>query len=358
MDFIAREPPKDYLARSPTPKGDPSSIFGPLGSGTIKRKEAPSGPGVFISYRHDDEPWYARNLHTKLASKFDKERVFLDVDNIDLGVDFAAAIDEELSKCVVLVVVIGKGWLSAADPSGMRRLDDPDDFVRLEIESGLARSIVVIPVLVDGASMPRAVDLPESLRPLARRKGQDMSYARFGSDCQQLISTIERILGTPNKAQAKASDAGAPSAKSPQDSETPQVYSSNEFNVAVTTEMRQIWWNRFNEKVHMELRLDNTKEPNGGFDGMIWPLDNPDAKIAVKTFPSPNERLGSSVALEGLKGKDTPCLIVTRLPLNEWTRSAIEQSYPPPVQFLHWTGSDEDKEALERSLRILREALN
>jgi hypothetical protein len=150
--------------------------------------------GIFISYRHSDEPWYARALSTKLSGKFGEERIFIDIDKIGLGVDFAVAIDEELSKCVVLIAVIGKGWLNAADTYGTRRLDDPEDLVRLEIERALARDIRIIPILVDGASMPRAADLPEPLRTLTRRNGHEVSYARFGSDCRQLIGTLENIF--------------------------------------------------------------------------------------------------------------------------------------------------------------------
>jgi TIR domain len=135
-------------------------------------------------------------LCTKLANRFGKERVFIDVDGIDPGADFVAVIDDALSKCVVLIVVIGNGWSNAADSTGVRRLDDPEDLVCQEIERALARHTLVIPILVDGASMPRAADLPESLRPLARLNGQEMSYARFGQDCLKLISTLERTLGT------------------------------------------------------------------------------------------------------------------------------------------------------------------
>ena len=118
----------------------------------------------------------------------------MDVDSIELGVDFVEELERALGKCAVLIAIIGSRWPTAADPFGHRRLDDPDDFVRLEIERALARGIRVIPVLVDGAPMPRRQDLPESLAPLVRRNGHTMTHARFGSDSLELIGTLERIL--------------------------------------------------------------------------------------------------------------------------------------------------------------------
>lgn len=118
----------------------------------------------------------------------------MDVDSIDLGVDFVEVLNDTLRRCKALIVVIGKDWLSAQDDNGQRRLDSPDDYVRLEIEAALRRDIRVIPILVDGTSIPRAAELPESLTPLVRRNGRDISNARFNSDCGQLIKTLSKIL--------------------------------------------------------------------------------------------------------------------------------------------------------------------
>ena len=118
----------------------------------------------------------------------------MDVDSIDLGLDFVDVLEGALNQCVALVAIIGKTWLTDADADGNRRLDNPDDFVRLEIETALRRNIRVIPILVDGASMPGSADLPPSLAALARRNGREMSHARFGSDCLELISVLERVL--------------------------------------------------------------------------------------------------------------------------------------------------------------------
>jgi transcriptional regulator with XRE-family HTH domain len=154
--------------------------------------------GIFISYRRSDDPGFAGRLYDRLEAKFRRSQVFMDVDSIDLGVDFVEELDKALSSCAVLIAVTGPRWLTATaiDPSGQRRLDDPDNFVRLEIERALKRNIRVIPILVDGAQMLRRQDLPESLAPLVRRNGHTMTNARFGSDILELVSTLERILAT------------------------------------------------------------------------------------------------------------------------------------------------------------------
>jgi hypothetical protein len=114
----------------------------------------------------------------------------MDVASIAVGRDFVEALDESLTHCKALIVVIGKDWLTATD----RRIDNPDDYVRLEIETALRRNILAIPLLIDGTPMPQAVDLPGDMKPLARRNGLDISNARFRTDCLELISTLEHVL--------------------------------------------------------------------------------------------------------------------------------------------------------------------
>lgn len=154
-------------------------------------------PGVFLSYRRSDEPAFSGRLYDRLAAEFGPERVFLDVDSIELGVDFVETLDEVLGRCAVLVAVIGSRWVEATGRDGGRRLDDPDDYVRMEIERALSRGIRVIPVLVDGIRMPAPSDLPVTLAPLVRRQAQQIFHARFGADCLELLSTVQRILDAP-----------------------------------------------------------------------------------------------------------------------------------------------------------------
>src|SRR5215469_5606905 len=130
---------------------------------------AAEGGGIFISYRRQESSHLAGRLYDRLADRFGEGQVFIDVDAIEPGVDFAEAIRRAVAACQVLVTVIGPNWLTATDQRGGRRLDDPDDLVRLEIEAALARGVRVIPILVAGAVMPGRQDLPESLAGLARR---------------------------------------------------------------------------------------------------------------------------------------------------------------------------------------------
>src|SRR6185437_15166507 len=130
--------------------------------------EAP-GSRVFISYRREDSGYPAGWLFDQLAASLGADRVFKDVDSIEPGDDFAEVISDAVSSCAVLLAVIGDRWLAAADEDG-RRLDDPEDFVRLEIEAALTRGVRVIPVLVGGARMPRPGQLPPSLASLCGRQ--------------------------------------------------------------------------------------------------------------------------------------------------------------------------------------------
>jgi hypothetical protein len=118
----------------------------------------------------------------------------MDVDTIEPGVDFAEEISRAVTACQVLVAVVGPAWLTATDERGRRRLDDPDDFVRLEIETALTRGVRVIPVLAQGAVMPGREDLPESLAGLARRNALFIRHESFRSDAGRLVAAIEQVL--------------------------------------------------------------------------------------------------------------------------------------------------------------------
>ena len=119
---------------------------------------------IFISYRREDSEDSTRAIYESLRPQFGKDRLFMDVEAIELGSDFREAVEGSLSNCGVFLAVIGDEWLSIAGKSGTRRLDDPSDFVRIEIEAALDRKIPVIPVLVGNSSVPPAEELPDSLR--------------------------------------------------------------------------------------------------------------------------------------------------------------------------------------------------
>ena len=141
-------------------------------------------PDIFISYRREDASGYAGRLNDQLAAHFGADHVFIDVDDISPGVDFAQAIEKKVSSCDILLALIGRRWLNS-------RLDDPNDFVRREIGTALDRNIRVIPVLVDGAAIPQAHQLPPDLSMLARRQVLEISDSRFHDDVNRLIRSIE-----------------------------------------------------------------------------------------------------------------------------------------------------------------------
>lgn len=167
---------------------------------------------IFISYRREDAEGHAGRLFDDLAAHFGKDSVFMDVVDIEPGRDFRRVIDQQVASCGVLLAVIGKGWRDAKDEAGRRRLDDPGDFVRLETGSALKRDIPVIPVLVHGAAMPRAEDLPQDLQELAYRNGVELTHARWDSDVQVLIDALRPHVGVEQKAARDAASASAPAA--------------------------------------------------------------------------------------------------------------------------------------------------
>jgi hypothetical protein len=150
-------------------------------------------PRIFISYRRNDSAYIAAVLNDKLQQRFGSDSVFFDIDNIPLGVDFRKYIGHAVGQCDVLLVIIGDHWLGQVDARGHRRLDDPLDYVRIEIESALQRDIPVIPVLVGEAAMPSANDIPSSLRDLVFRNAAEI---RAGRDLHQHIDRLIRSLET------------------------------------------------------------------------------------------------------------------------------------------------------------------
>ena len=155
------------------------------------------GGGIFVSYRRQESSHLAGRLYDRLADRFGEGQVFIDVDTIEPGVDFAEEISRAVAACKVLVAIIGPNWLNAADERGGRRLDDPGDIVRLEIEAALTRGVRVIPILVESAVMPDRHDLPESLAGLARRNALLIRHESFRYDAGRLVTAIERVLEAP-----------------------------------------------------------------------------------------------------------------------------------------------------------------
>jgi hypothetical protein len=151
--------------------------------------------GIFISYRREDSSGYSGRLFDRLTAQFNRDQLFMDIDAIEPGVDFVEVIERAVSSCDVLVAVIGKQWLTVTDANGRRRLDNPEDFIRLEVGTALDRGIRVIPVLVRGAEMPSSDDLPDALTSLSRRNALEISDARWDYDVGRLIEILEKDVG-------------------------------------------------------------------------------------------------------------------------------------------------------------------
>jgi hypothetical protein len=149
---------------------------------------------IFISYRRDDTAGHAGWLNQILSQHFGQHDVFRDIDTIEPGMDFVETIQQEVSSCSLLLVMIGKQWLTITDESGYRRLDNLHDFVRLEVSTALKRNIRVIPVLVHGAAMPHADELPADLVSLSRRSAFELRDVSFPADAARLIPIIEKVL--------------------------------------------------------------------------------------------------------------------------------------------------------------------
>ena len=152
---------------------------------------------IFISYRRDDTEGQAGRLFQQLRESFGEDMVFMDVATIEPGVDFRKAIEKNTAACGVLLALIGRDWVSLTDAEGHRRLDNPDDFVRLETASALRRDIPVIPVLVQGARMPRADELPADLKDLAYRNSVELTHARWDSDVALLVKALRPFTQPP-----------------------------------------------------------------------------------------------------------------------------------------------------------------
>ena len=149
---------------------------------------------IFISYRRDDTEGEAGRLFDDLMRAFGEDSVFMDVDGISPGVDFRKAIDDNVASCGVLLAMIGPTWATIGSQTGTRRLDDPNDFVRLEIASALSRNIAVIPVLVHDAKMPHPDELPDNLKDLAYHNSVEITHARWNSDVQLLVHALGKYV--------------------------------------------------------------------------------------------------------------------------------------------------------------------
>jgi hypothetical protein len=190
---------------------------------------------VFINYRREDTAPYAGRLYDRLTAHFGEGQVFMDIAQIEPGEDFVEVIDRKVSACDIAIVAIGPNWLRTTDASGKRRVDDEEDFVRMEIVAALQRKIRVIPVLLGGARMPGRHDLPEALAPLSRRNAIEVSETRFHADVNRLIEAIEKSFAVPEE---KAESFTTPVKSTQATPSTPPVPSTS--SIAALKE-RKVW---------------------------------------------------------------------------------------------------------------------
>jgi hypothetical protein len=159
---------------------------------------------IFLSYRRADSELIVGPMYDRLIKQFRKDRVFRDLDSLPIGKPFPQALEKAVAEADVALIVIGPTWASIADPEGRRRLDNPADFVRLEVEKALAAGFPVVPVLVNRATMPNVDDLPESLRPLIFLTGSQVRPdPDFHRDMDSLIDKLSALLDVKGTKSAR-----------------------------------------------------------------------------------------------------------------------------------------------------------
>jgi hypothetical protein len=156
--------------------------------------------GIYLSYRRIESAAYAGRLFDHLSRHFGPGSVFMDIQGgITSGQDFALAIESALNVCDVALVVIGNTWAICTRQDGQRRLDDPNDWVRIETAAALRRNVLVVPVLVDGARLPDPASLPEELRPLCRRHACELTDLRWSYDVGELVKVLDKVVRPTNR---------------------------------------------------------------------------------------------------------------------------------------------------------------
>lgn len=166
--------------------------------------KAPARKNIFISYRVSDTSGETGRLVDSLKQYFFEDQIFIDIDKIEPGVDFTEAIAKSLESCDVMLAIIGPNWQGLNTTNNTSRINNANDWVRLEIGTALKRNIRVVPVLVDGADLPAEDMLPEDLKPLLRRQAYEISNKRWKYDTEQLIRFLVKSVGIAPKQQETA----------------------------------------------------------------------------------------------------------------------------------------------------------
>jgi predicted ATPase len=254
----------------------------------------PRAPDVFISYRRLDAAPYAGRLYDGLAELLGEDRVFMDVDTIQPGVDFAELTLSTVARSRVVLAVVGPGWLAAADEHGRPRLDDADDFVRRELELALSSDVTILPVLVDGARMPASGQVPASLEAFCRRQALEMSDRRWRADLAHLAEVLAQA-GVPAaspepRVGARASGSGPASRPRP------------------LPRHRTRFVGREHDTDHVVEMLGTT-----GFVTVTGPGGVGKSRLAVEIAHSVEAEYADGVAFVELASIDDPTLVVQRV---------------------------------------------
>jgi len=150
--------------------------------------------GIFISYRREDSAGWTGRLAERLKQKFGAASIFMDIDRIEPGTDFAEALRAAVGGCEVLLAMIGPEWSQTKNAEGQTRVHDPNDWVRAEVTAALNRNIPVIPVLVGGASLPKLATLPDDLQKLVQYQAHELTDKRWEYDANQLVQVLEKVV--------------------------------------------------------------------------------------------------------------------------------------------------------------------
>ena len=196
---------------------------------------------IFINYRRGDTTTNASRLCEWLGERYGEEQVFMDVDAIEPGLDWARAIESAVGSADLVLAMIGNDWL----PELKRRSDDQDDFMRYELETALSREdIRVIPVLVEGAKMPPPAELPESLSSLTRRQAFEIRDERFRFDKEELFRRVDRVLESKGVVVPRAEPTAQPNGQPTVPTPAPVVAQAAD-EAAVESELKKWNWGAF-----------------------------------------------------------------------------------------------------------------
>lgn len=284
--------------------------------------------GVFICYRREDSAGFARLIYNRLTHKLGDESVFFDVDDIAPGLDFVDILSDRVGKCDALIAVIGKSWASSVDLHNRRRLDDPNDFVRIEIQAALERKIRVIPVLVDGARMPEPDDLPDNLKKLTRRQGIEISHTRFDSDVERLTRALSLLDEELRKREADEAERS--------------LHEERERHEAAGAEERaeQARQAAEREAAHRAEEERHASEPAEAERAAAGSRQQEEAP-RLPTTSSPNDCDGALTSRKGVAGRVLAAVGVIVLialaavfipPSQSWLRSVNDKGRPPLVE--------------------------